>query len=126
MAGKGEALRDRTKKFALRIIRLVRALPKTDEGRVIGRQLLRSGTSVAANYRSCHRAKSRADFAAKMATVLEEADETQLWLELLLEGGTLKKGHLGELMKETDELIRIFSASLRTARSKPEGDAKRS
>jgi len=76
-------LLDRTKQFALRIVRLFRALPKSDEARVLGRQLLRSGTSVGANYRAVCRARTRAEFVAKLGIVLEEADETCFWLELL-------------------------------------------
>ena len=81
-----EELKHRTKDFALRILKLVAALPKTIEGRAIGNQLVRSGTSVAANYRSACRARSRPEFIAKLGVVLEEADETLLWLELIVAG----------------------------------------
>ncbi len=80
-------LKDRTKAFALRILKLCRSLPKTDEARTIGRQLLRSGTSVAANYRAVCRARSKAEFVAKIGVVVEEADETAFWLELLVDAG---------------------------------------
>jgi four helix bundle protein len=80
-------LRLRTKQFALRILRLYRALPAKEEARILGRQVLRSGTSVGANYRAACRARSRAEFIAKLGIVLEEVDETVFWLELLLEGG---------------------------------------
>src|SRR5205814_4063146 len=82
---KPEQLRDRTKRFALRVIRLFRALPKTDEARVIGRQMLRSGTSVGANYRAVCRARSRKEFISKISVVVEEADEAVFWFELLIE-----------------------------------------
>jgi four helix bundle protein len=80
-----DELKARTKQFALRIIKLVGALPKTIEGRAISNQLVRCGTSVAANYRAACRARSKIEFIAKMGVVLEEADETQLWLELIIE-----------------------------------------
>ncbi len=82
-----EALRSRTTQFALRVMRLVRSLPGTAEGRVIGSQVLRSGTAIGANYRAAGRGRSRAEFAAKIGIVLEEADETVYWFELLVEGG---------------------------------------
>lgn len=80
-----EQLRNRTKQFVIRIVKLFRALPKTDEARVLGKQVLRSGTSVAANYRAVCRARSKAEFISKMGIVVEEADETLFWLELLVE-----------------------------------------
>jgi four helix bundle protein len=82
---KPEALRERTKQFAISIIKLFRVLPRTEEARVIGRQVLRSSTSVAANYRAVCRARSKAEFVAKMGVVVEEADETVFWLELLVD-----------------------------------------
>jgi len=85
LVGSGDDLRDPTKQFALRLVRLYRALPSREEARIIGRQLLRSGTSVGANYRAACRARSRAEFVAKLGIVLEEADETVFWLELLQE-----------------------------------------
>jgi four helix bundle protein len=84
-----DELRTRTKQFALRIIKLVGALPKNIEGRAIASQLVRCGTSVAANYRAACRARSRPEFVAKMGVVLEEADETQFWLELIIEASLL-------------------------------------
>ena len=113
-----EDLRQRTKQFAIRIIRLFRSLPKTDEARVIGRQLLRAATSVAANYRAVCRARSRADFTAKLGIVLEETDESLFWLELLGDIGIIKKSKLALLMEEADELIRIFNSSIQTSRRK--------
>jgi four helix bundle protein len=112
-----EELRQRTKQFALGIIKFFQALPKTEEARILGRQILRSGTAVAANYRSACRARSRADFISKVGITLEEADETALWLELFVESGTLAKAKLESLLAEANELVRIFSASRTTARS---------
>ena len=118
MPSQPEELRDRTKQFAIRIVKLFRALPKTEEARVLGKQVLRSGTSVAANYRAVCRSRSRADFISKLAVVIEEADETVFWLELLVETGIMRKAQLEKLLTEANELIRIFGSSLRTARSK--------
>ena len=113
-----EELKGRTKRFGLRIIRLVQSLPKGQPAGVIGRQLLRSGTSVGANYRAACRAKSAADFISKMAIVEEEADETVYWMELLIEAAILKPERLQPLMKEADELLGITVASINTARKR--------
>src|ERR1039457_4485728 len=99
-----EALKVRTKDFALRVLRLYRSLPRTEEARVLGTQLLRSSTSIGANYRAACRGRSRAEFVAKLGIVLEEADETVFWLELLLEGGIVKSEKLDDLLKEAQEL----------------------
>jgi four helix bundle protein len=104
----GKDLRIRTKEFALRIIRLYTSLPKTTEAQVLGKQILRSGTSVGAHYREGSRAKSDADFINKMEGALQELDETAYWLELLVESGTVKLEKLEALIKETDELIAIL------------------
>jgi four helix bundle protein len=112
----GRDLKARTKKFALRILRLYRALPAKEEARILGRQVLRSGTSVGANYRAACRARSRAEFIAKLGIVLEEADETVFWLELLLEGGIVNHEKLGALLQEAQELTSIFVTSLCTAK----------
>ncbi len=104
----GKDLRMRTKEFALRIIRLYTSLPKTTEAQVLGKQILRSGTSVGAHYREGSRAKSDADFINKMEGALQELDETAYWLELLVESGTVKLEKLEALIKETDELIAIL------------------
>ncbi len=109
--------RERTKKFALEIIRLFRQLPRNAEAYVIGKQLLRSGTSVAANYRAVQRARSKAEFVAKLGIVVEEADETQFWLELLTESNTIQDVSVGDLKKEIAELVAIFTASLNTAKN---------
>lgn len=116
MASRPEELRERTKQFALRVLRMTRALPRTEEALVIRRQILRSAFSVAANYRAVCRARSPADFAAKMALVLEEADESNFWLEMLVAAGIVKNELLRPLSSEAEELVRIFSSSLQTAR----------
>ncbi len=116
MTSKPEELRNRTKQFALRVIRLVRALPKTEEARIIGRQLLRSATSVAANYRAVCRARSKAEFLAKTGIVVEESDESQFWLELLVDSGIVPREKLAPLSKEATELVAIFVASQSTAK----------
>ena len=105
---KTQDLRTRTKGFALRIVRLYTSLPKTTEAQVIGKQVLRSGTSVGAHYREGSRAKSDADFINKIEGALQELDETTYWLELLVESGIVKADKLETLMKEADELIAIF------------------
>ena len=109
-------LRDRTKKLSLRVIQLVEALPPSETARIIGRQLLRSGTSVGANYRASLRAKSRADMLNKWKIVEEEADETLFWLELLLEAGVLPPSKLKPLMDEVEEILAMLVASIRTLR----------
>ena len=109
-------LQDRTKAFAIRIIKAFARLPKDEAIRIIGRQFLRSGTSLAANYRSACRARSAADFISKISVVAEEADETLFWLELLLEAELVKMKLVDSLMKECQELLKIFSASLTTAK----------
>ena len=109
-------LKRRTKAFALRILKLVDALPKTTAGRALASQIVRSGTSVAANYRAACRAKSPADFIAKMGIVEEEADETLFWLELLEESELVNAVKLIAIKQEADELIAITVASIKTAR----------
>lgn len=106
--GKTQDLRVRTREFALRIIRLYSSLPKTTEAQVLGKQVLRSGTSVGAQYREGQRAKSDADFINKNEGALQELDETAYWLELLAESGIVSAEKLAPLQKETDELIAIF------------------
>ena len=112
----GKDLADRTKKFALATIRFCEALPKDETSRVLGRQLLRAGTSVGANYRAAQRAKSRPDFISKMGTVLEEADECVYWIELLVEAGKAQKDGAAGLHREATELVAILVSSLNTAR----------
>jgi len=112
---KANELRDRTKAFALRVIRLYGNLPKTGEARLIGEQLLRSATSVAANYRAACRARSRAEFFAKMSIVVEEADESSFWLEILQESGIIKSIFIEDLYKEAQEILKIMSKSRKTS-----------
>jgi len=114
---KQEELRDRSKRFALRIIRLFRSLPRSAEAQILGKQLLRSGTFVGANYRAAGRARSRAEFIAKIGVVVEEADETVFWIECLIDSGIVKRELLDDLLNEANELLAIFAASQRTARS---------
>lgn len=112
-------LKARTNTFALRIIKLTRAIPKNDDAaRAIAKQIVRSGTSVAANYRASCRARSQAEFIAKIGTVEEEADETALWLELLVESGTMTARKLSALLAEANELTAIMVASRKTAAGK--------
>ena len=111
-------LKVRTKQFALRIIRLYTSLPKTTEDQVIGKQVLRSGTSVGAQYREAQRAKSDADFINKVEGSLQELDETGYWLELLKDSGILSAEKLNPLLKETDELIAIFVTIVKKVKSK--------
>jgi four helix bundle protein len=113
---KHDNLRERTKQFALRIIRLVEKLPKGKAADVIGRQLLRSGTSVAANYRAACRAKSAADFISKMGTVEEETDESLFWMELLIDAKLVSDGSLKELTVEAEEILKIVVSSIKTAK----------
>jgi four helix bundle protein len=117
MNSEPEQLRDRTKKFAIRVVRLYQALPSKPAAQILGKQLLRSGTSVGANYRAACRARSRAEFAAKIGIVLEEADETLFWLELLADTDVFSTKRLDLLTAEARELTAIFTASRDTARS---------
>jgi len=108
-------LKARTKDFALRVIRLVDALPNTVKGRAIANQIIRSATSVAANYRAACRARSRAEFIAKIGVVEEEADETAFWLELIIDSKIRGKAQIEPLLKETGELVAIMAASPKSA-----------
>lgn len=110
-----EELKQRTKTFALRVMNMIDHLPKTTKGRVIADQLMRSATSVAANYRASCRARSKAEFIAKIGNVLEEADESAFWLELTVDGGLLPATRLDSLIKEADELSAIMFTARRTA-----------
>ena len=111
-------LRERTKQYALRIVRLYSALPKTTVPQTLGKQMLRSGTSVGAHYREADRGKSTPDFISKMEGGLQELDETAYWIELLVETNDILLAKVVDLLKETDELIAIFVASIETAKSK--------
>lgn len=118
---KKEELKDRTKKFARNVIMMVEDLPNSRAGYIVGDQIIRSGTSVAANYRSACRARSNADFISKITIVEEECDETLFWLELIAESGLLKSEKVQNMTKEAGELTAIFTASGRTARNNKQG-----
>jgi four helix bundle protein len=105
----------RTKQFALRVFKLVDALPRTTVGRAVANQLVRSATSVGANYRAACRARSRAEFAAKLGTVLEEADESRYWLKLIREGKLIAESKVSLLLKEAAELTAILAAGRKSA-----------
>ena len=108
-------LKQRTKRFALRSMKLVDALPKTTAGRVIGNQLVRSATSVGANYRAACRGRSKAEYIAKIGVVEEEADESGYWMELLVEGGLIKTDLVSLLLNEADQLVAIMASSRKSA-----------
>jgi|ERR1700730_703019 len=108
-------LKARTKEFALRVIKLVDALPNTVKGRAIANQIMRSATSVGANYRAACRARSRAEFIAKIGVVEEEADETAFWLELIVESKIRGEKQINPLLKEAGELVAIMAASRKSA-----------
>ena len=110
-------LKQRTKQFALRILKLVAALPNSIQGRAVGGQLVRSGTSVASNYRAACRGRSKAEFVAKLGIVEEEADESAFWLELIIEGSLLEPKRVQPLLDEANELTRIVASSRLTAKT---------
>ena len=112
-----QELQLRTKQFALCIFKLVDALPRTSTGRAVGNQLVGSATSVGANYRAACRARSRAEFAAKLGTVLEEADESLYWLELIRDGELMSDSKISLLLKEANELTAILAAGRKSAAS---------
>jgi four helix bundle protein len=112
-----EDLKKRTKQFALRVLKLVAALPNNVQGRAVGGQLVRAGTSVASNYRAACRGRSKAEFVAKLGIVVEEADESAFWLELIIEGALLPAKLVQPLLEEANELTRIMVSSRGTARS---------
>lgn len=111
-----EDLQVRTKKFALKSIKLYQSLPKSEESRILGKQFLRCATSVAANYRSSLRARSTAEFIAKLGIVVEEADESTFWMELMIESEIISEKEGEKLLEESKELLKIFSASRKTAK----------
>ncbi len=113
-----QEMKARTKRFALRIIRLVDSLPSSTSSGVIGKQLLRSGTSVGANYRSACRAKSSADFLFKLTIVEEEADESAYWMELLVESDLVRETLLSDLLDEANQLVAIVVSSIKTLKLK--------
>src|SRR6266571_4597466 len=110
-------LRQRTKEFGLQIVRMFSGLPKTTEAQVIGKQVLRSGTSVGANYREAYRARSRAEFISKCGDSLRELEETGYWLELLVDGNIVAPAKLSALRQECDELIAIFVTVLKRSKA---------
>ena len=109
-----EAFRNRTKKFVVDNIRFYKTLPKTEEAKIIGRQLLRSSSSVGANYRAACRARSQAEFHAKLSIVVEEADESTFWMEVLIEAEIVKQADLISLLDEANQILKIVSASRKT------------
>lgn len=114
--GFNDDFRIRTKSFALRVIKLFRALPGTDESRILGKQLLRSATSVGANFRAASRARSKAEFVSKIAIVAEEADKSAYWMELLIESGIIPKKKLEPLHNEAIEITKVTASSWKTSR----------
>jgi four helix bundle protein len=114
---KPEELRGRTKQFALRVIRLFVALPKTTEAQVLGKQVLRSATSVGAHYREAHRARSNAEFISKLEGGLQELEETSYWLELLVESGIVAEARMADLLQEADELTAILVTCVKRAKA---------
>lgn len=113
-----ERLKERTKAFALRIIRLYRSLPENTESQVIGKQLLRSGTSVAANYRAACRSRSNAEYFSKISVVIEEADEAMFWLEMLWESNIVKQELLKSLYGENEEILKIMVTSRKNSQKR--------
>jgi four helix bundle protein len=120
-----EELKSRVKSIALRVIRLVQSLPKNLTGEIIGRQLIRSATSVAANYYSACKARSKADFLNKLGIVEEEADETQFWIELIIESGLMKESRLNDLLGEFKEITAIMASSRITVKGLRKYDHER-
>lgn len=120
-----EDLRSRTKQFALRIIRMYSSLPQNQVAQVLGKQALRSGTSIGAHYREANRARSDAEFLSKVRLALQELDETAYWLELLIEAEIVPIAKLGDLLRETDELLAIFVTIAKKVEEKGEGKNKR-
>ena len=113
-----QEFKQRTKQLALRVINLVNSLPQTTAAQVIGKQIIRSATSVGANYRAACRAKSTADILHKLAIVEEEADETLYWLELLVEAKIFRESKLTSLMSETNEIVAMIVASIKTLKNR--------
>jgi four helix bundle protein len=113
-----EELKERTKKFGLRVIKLYEETSKTRKGEILGNQLLRAATSVGANYRAACRSKSNADFIYKIQVVEEEADESAFWLEMISESNIIKRNRLDALLQEANELTAIFTSSSKTAKKR--------
>lgn len=117
---KHKNLQDRTRKFALEVIKFTEKLQRDDTSKILGRQLLRAGTSVGANYRAVCRSKSKPDFISKMKTVLEESDESAFWIELLLDAGKASQQAAQPLLADANELVAIAASSVNTARRNSE------
>jgi four helix bundle protein len=117
-------MKDRTKQYALRIIKVYSALPKTTEAQVLGKQVLRSGTSIGAHYREALRARSDAEYISKIETGLQELEETTYWLELLIDAGIMHHDRLQPLLDETQELTAIFVTCVKTAKAKKSANPK--
>lgn len=113
-----EQFRSRTKKFVVDNIKLYRSLPKTEEARIIGKQLLRSSSSVGANYRAACRARSQAEFYSKISIVVEEADESIFWMEVLIEAEVIQKPQMISLMNEANEILKVTSSARKTVSEK--------
>jgi len=113
-----EQFRNRTKKFVVDNIKLYRSLPKTEEARIIGKQLLRSSSSVGANYRAACRARSQAEFHSKISIVVEEADESIFWMEVLIEAEVIQKPQIITLMNEANEILKVTSSARKTVSEK--------
>jgi four helix bundle protein len=124
MSGMTTEVKNRTKEFSLRVLKAVQNLPENRAGRIIGDQLLRSGMSVGANYRSACRARSAAEFRAKLGIVEEECDETIYWLEAVIDGGLMAKRRLADLMAEAHEILSIVVASINTSKRNSRADRK--
>ena len=126
MLDQHQQLRDRTQSFSFRIIRLVKSLPRGQEADVFGKQLLRSGTSIAANYRAVGCCRTKAEFVNKLRVVLEEADETVYWLHCIRESGSIANDRMDPILNEAKQIAAIFGASLRTARGRSQSPEDRS
>ncbi len=113
-----ERFRNRTKKFVVDNIRLYRSLPKTEEARIVGKQLLRSSSSVGANYRAACRARSQAEFHSKISIVVEEADESAFWMEIMIEADIVSKNEISSLMEECNEILKVTSSARKTVTNK--------
>jgi four helix bundle protein len=122
---KNQELRDRTKMFALRIVRMFVALPTSTEAQVLGKQVLRAGTSVAANYREASRARSDAELISKLGIVEQELDETLLWLELIVESKIFTDARMCQLQQEADELLAIVVTAIKTAKGRTKGGRRK-
>lgn len=113
-----EKFRNRTKKFVIDNIRLYRSLPKTEEAKIVGKQLLRSSSSVGSNYRAACRARSQAEFHSKISIVVEEADESVFWMEVLIEADIIKQSEIINLMNEANEILKVVSSARKTISDK--------